>query len=40
MIGKYRVCKDGPIFNAAQLREVTAELGVSKLGFDGSRVPI
>ncbi|HSQ49561.1 MAG TPA: hypothetical protein VLL96_07755, partial [Candidatus Deferrimicrobiaceae bacterium] len=40
MIGKYRVCKDGPVFNAAQLREVTEELGLSKLGFDGSRVPI
>ena len=40
MIGKYRVCKDGPVFNSAQLREVTTELGVSKLGFDGSRVPI
>jgi len=40
MIGKYRVCKDGPVFNATQLREVTEELGLSKLGFDGSRVPI
>jgi dihydroorotate dehydrogenase electron transfer subunit len=39
MIGKYRVCRDGPVFNAAQLREVQAELGVSKLGFDGSRIP-
>lgn len=40
MIGKYRVCRDGPVFNAAQLREVQEELGISKLGFDGSRVPI
>jgi dihydroorotate dehydrogenase electron transfer subunit len=40
MIGKYRVCKDGPVFNATQLREVSEELGLSKLGFDGSRVPI
>ena len=40
MIGKYRVCRDGPVFNAAQLREVKEELGVSKLGFDGSRIPI
>jgi dihydroorotate dehydrogenase electron transfer subunit len=39
MIGKYRVCRDGPVFNAAQLREVQGELGVSKLGFDGSRIP-
>jgi dihydroorotate dehydrogenase electron transfer subunit len=40
MIGKYRVCKDGPVFNAAQLREVKDELGISKIGFDGSRIPI
>lgn len=39
MIGKYRVCKDGPVFNAAQLREVKDELGISKIGFDGSRIP-
>ena len=40
MIGKYRVCRDGPVFIAAQLREVKDELGVSKLGFDGSRIPV
>lgn len=40
MIGKYRVCRDGPVFTAAQLREVVDELGISKMGFDGSRVPI
>jgi dihydroorotate dehydrogenase electron transfer subunit len=40
VIGKYRVCRDGPVFTAAQLREVKDELGVSKLGFDGSRIPI
>jgi dihydroorotate dehydrogenase electron transfer subunit len=40
VIGKYRVCRDGPVFNAAQLREVTEELGISKLGFDGSRIPL
>ena len=40
MIGKYRVCRDGPVFNAAQLREMKEELGVSKLGFDGSRIPV
>jgi dihydroorotate dehydrogenase electron transfer subunit len=39
MIGKYRVCRDGPVFTAAQLREVKDELGVSKMGFDGSRIP-
>jgi len=39
VIGKYRVCRDGPVFNAAQLREVKDELGISKIGFDGSRIP-
>jgi dihydroorotate dehydrogenase electron transfer subunit len=39
MIGKYRVCRDGPVFTAAQLREVKDELGISKIGFDGSRIP-
>ncbi|MBN1245170.1 dihydroorotate dehydrogenase electron transfer subunit [Candidatus Bathyarchaeota archaeon] len=40
MIGKYRVCKDGPVFNSQQLREVKDELGISKLGFDGNRIPL
>jgi dihydroorotate dehydrogenase electron transfer subunit len=39
MIGKYRVCKDGPVFNSRRLREVKDELGISKLGFDGNRIP-
>ncbi len=40
IIGKYRVCRDGPVFNAAQLREMKDELGIEKLGFDGSRIPV
>jgi dihydroorotate dehydrogenase electron transfer subunit len=40
VIGKYRVCRDGPVFNAAQLSEVKSELGISKLGFDGERIPV
>jgi dihydroorotate dehydrogenase electron transfer subunit len=40
VIGKYRVCRDGPVFNSAQLREIKDELGISKLGFDGSRIPV
>ena len=40
VIGKYRVCRDGPVFNAAQLSEVKDELGISKLGFDGNRIPL
>ncbi|MEM3823937.1 MAG: dihydroorotate dehydrogenase electron transfer subunit, partial [Candidatus Bathyarchaeia archaeon] len=34
VIGKYRVCKDGPVFNSNQLREVKGELGISKRDFD------
>ena len=40
VIGKYRVCRDGPVFNAGQLREVKDEFGISKLGFDGARIPL
>lgn len=40
MIGKYRVCKDGPVFNSKQLREVKDELGISRLGLDGNRVSV
>ena len=40
VIGKYRVCRDGPVFTAAQLREVKEELGISKIGFDGARIPL
>ena len=40
VIGKYRVCRDGPVFTAAQLSEVKDEFGISKLGFDGSLIPV
>jgi dihydroorotate dehydrogenase electron transfer subunit len=40
VIGKYRVCRDGPVFNSAQLRELKDELGISKIGFDGNRIPL
>ncbi|MDH7478200.1 MAG: dihydroorotate dehydrogenase electron transfer subunit, partial [Candidatus Bathyarchaeota archaeon] len=40
VIGKYRVCKDGPVFNDNQLREVKSELGISKRDFDGKRIPL
>ena len=40
MIGKFRVCRDGPVFTMAQLSEVKEELGYSKLGFDGSRIEL
>jgi dihydroorotate dehydrogenase electron transfer subunit len=38
VIGKYRVCKDGPVFDQAQLEEVEDELGRSKRDFKGERV--
>jgi dihydroorotate dehydrogenase electron transfer subunit len=40
VIGKYRVCKDGPVFNGNQLREVKDELGIWKRDFDGKRIPL
>ena len=40
VIGKYRVCKDGPVFAASQLRQVKAEFGVSKRDFDGKLIPL
>jgi dihydroorotate dehydrogenase electron transfer subunit len=40
IIGKYRVCRQGPVFTSKQLQEVRAELGVSKRDFDGKRVPL
>lgn len=40
MIGKYRVCRDGPVFTMLQLAEIKDELGRSRLGFDGSRIDI
>lgn len=38
MIGKYRVCRDGPVFSGTKLREVTKEFGVSKLSFNGMKI--
>jgi len=40
VIGKYRVCRDGPVFTTPQLREVEFELGRFKHGFTGKRIPI
>jgi dihydroorotate dehydrogenase electron transfer subunit len=40
VVGRYRVCRDGPVFNLSQLREVKDEFGISKLGFDGSVIPV
>jgi dihydroorotate dehydrogenase electron transfer subunit len=39
-IGKYHVCKDGPVFSSRELREVKAEFGMSKRDSTGRRVPL
>jgi len=40
VIGRFRVCKDGPIFNINQLKNVKGEFGVWKRDFNGKRVPV
>lgn len=40
VIGRYRVCKDGPVFTTETLREVKDEFGVSKRDFDGRKISI
>jgi dihydroorotate dehydrogenase electron transfer subunit len=40
VIGKYRVCKDGPVFDQTQLKEVENELGKMKRDFKGERVRV
>jgi dihydroorotate dehydrogenase electron transfer subunit len=37
-VGKYRVCRDGPVFTRKQLQEVEQEFGKLKLDFDGRKV--
>jgi len=40
VVGKYRVCRDGPVFTARQLREVKDEFGISKRDFNGKKIPL
>jgi dihydroorotate dehydrogenase electron transfer subunit len=40
IIGKYRVCRDGPVFTASQLRDVRSEFGVSRRDFNGKKIPV
>jgi dihydroorotate dehydrogenase electron transfer subunit len=40
VIGKFRVCRDGPIFSREQLREVRNEFGHFKRGFDGRKTAL
>jgi len=40
VIGKYRVCKDGPVFHQTQLKEVESELGKLKRDLKGEKVSL
>jgi len=40
VVGKYRVCVDGPVFNSSQLREMKGEFGFSKRDFSGRKIPL
>jgi len=40
VIGRYRVCKDGPVFSGEQLREVKEEFGRFKRDLDGSKISL
>ena len=38
VIGKYRVCRDGPVFSGEELKTVKAEFGLVRRGFDGRKM--
>lgn len=40
VIGKYRVCRDGPVFTVDQLRTVKGEFGFFKRDFEGKKIPL
>ena len=40
VVGRYRVCRDGPVFNSNKLRQIKGEFGVSKRDFNGKRIPL
>jgi dihydroorotate dehydrogenase electron transfer subunit len=40
VIGKYRVCQNGPVFRDQQLNEVADEFGSWRRGLDGQRIRI
>ena len=40
IIGKYRVCADGPVFASRRLRDVRAEFGLSKRDRCGRKIPL
>jgi dihydroorotate dehydrogenase electron transfer subunit len=40
VIGRFRVCRDGPVFTLEQLREVESKFGISKRNFNGRKIPL
>ena len=40
VLGKYRVCADGPVFTSGQLREMKGEFGLTKRDFSGRKIPL
>jgi dihydroorotate dehydrogenase electron transfer subunit len=38
VIGRYRVCRDGPVFSGEELKTVKNEFGASKRGADGRKI--
>lgn len=40
VIGKFRVCRDGPVFSGDQLLQVEKEFGHFRRGFDGRRTSL
>jgi dihydroorotate dehydrogenase electron transfer subunit len=40
VLGKYRVCADGPVFTSDQLREMKREFGFTERDFSGKKIPL
>lgn len=40
VVGRYRVCRDGPVFSKKQLAQMKGEFGILKRDFDGRKVPL
>lgn len=40
IIGKYRVCKDGPVFTMEELKEVEDHLGITKYNERGEKIQV
>ncbi len=40
VIGKYRVCRDGPVFDKRKIKNIENYLGISKYNEKGEKVPV